>query len=174
MTVGPFTRRDTLFWGVARDWSCTPLKKSFTLKNAGIFKSTSSASQSLSKLPSLASLGQTLFSPASPKVTPLSPKIEPDSSSKKQDHKSSSKSHKCPVSAAAGSSVALEKSKRDCDAECKQRERSRECKDLAHSKSKSSHRERAAENECGGASKHGRSAEPGKLFRSSPFKGMMC
>ena len=110
ITVGPFARRDTLFQDIAGDLELYITEEVITLRNAGIFKSSSSASQSLPRLPSLTSLGQTLSSPASPKVTPHSPKIEPDSSSKKRDHKSSSKSHKHPVSMAAGSSTALEKS----------------------------------------------------------------
>ena len=110
ITVGPFARRDMLFWGIAGDLELYTVEEVITLRNVGIFKSSSSASQSLPRLPSLASLGQVLFSPpASPKVTPHSPKIEPDSSSKKRDHKSSLKSHKCPVSMAAGSSIALGK-----------------------------------------------------------------
>ena len=56
----------------------------------------------------------------------------------------------------------MEKSERDCDAECSRRERSREHEDCAHSKSKSSHHEHATGYEHGGrASKRGRSAEPG-------------
>ena len=100
-----------LFKGVARDLELYTAEEVITLRNMGIFKSSSSASQSLPRLISLASLGQILSSPASPKVTPHSPKIELDSSSKKQDHKCSLKSHKCLVSTAAGSSTALEKSK---------------------------------------------------------------
>ena len=110
MTVGPFARRDMLFQGIFRDLELYTAEEVITLRNAGVFKSSSSASQSLPRLPSLTSLGQILSSPASPKVTPHSPKIELDSSSKKRDHKSSSKSHKHPVSPAAGSSAALKKS----------------------------------------------------------------
>ena len=82
-SVGPFARRDMLFHGIAGDLELYTTEEVITLRNAGVFKSSSSASQSLPKLPSLASLGQTLSSPASPKVTPHSPKIELDSSSKK-------------------------------------------------------------------------------------------
>ena len=110
MTVGPFTRRDMPFQGIAGDLELYTTEEVITLRNGGIFKSSSSVSQSLRRLPSLTSLGQALSSPASPKVTSHSPKIELDSSSKKQDHKSSSKSHKHPVSMAAGSSTVLEKS----------------------------------------------------------------
>ena len=101
MTIGPFASRDMLFCGVAGDLELYTTEEVITLRNAGIFKSSSSTSQP--KLPSLAFLGQALSSPSSPKVAPRSPKIEPDSSSKKRDHKNSSKSHKHPVSAAAGS-----------------------------------------------------------------------
>ena len=119
MTVDPFARRDMLFCGVARDLELYTAEEVITLRNMGIFKSSSSTSQSLPKLPSLTSLGQALSSPTDPKATPCSPKIEPDLSSKKQDHKSSSKSHKHPVSMAAGSSADLEKSKQDHEAEHK-------------------------------------------------------
>ena len=54
MTIGPFARRDMVFWDTAEEVN--------TLRNAGIFKSSSSASQSLPKLPSLVSLGQTILS----------------------------------------------------------------------------------------------------------------
>ena len=145
-----------------------------TLRNAGIFKSSSGTSQSLPKLLPLTSLGQAPFSPTSPKATPHSPKTELDSSSKKWDHKSSSKSQKHPVSLAAGSSTALEKTEQDHDAECRWRERSRECEDCTHSKSKSSHWECTAKSECGRASKHSRSAEPGRPPQSTLFQGMMC
>ena len=111
MTVGPFAKKDMLFQGVTGDLELYTAEEAITLRNVGRFKSSSGTSQSLPKLPSLDSFGQTLSSPTSPKVTPHSAKIEPDSSSKKQGHKSSSKSHKHPVSVAAGSSVALEKSK---------------------------------------------------------------
>ena len=75
MTIGPFTRRDMLFHGIARDLELYTTEEVITLRNVGVFKSSSSASQSLPKLPSLTSLGQTLSSPTSPKVTPHSPKI---------------------------------------------------------------------------------------------------
>ena len=120
--MGPFTSKDTLFRSVAGDLELYTAEEVFTLKNAGIFKSSSSASQSIPKLPSLASLGQALSSPPNPKVTPNSPKVEPVSSSKKRDHKGSSKSHKHPVSVAAGSHADLEKSKQQCEAACKQLE----------------------------------------------------
>ena len=107
------------------------------------------------------SLGQALSSPTSPKVAPHSPKIELDSSSKKWDHKNSSKSHKHPVSTAAGSHADLEKSKQEHEADHRQMERVMECKDHAHPKSRSSHHEHTTGYEHGGASKHGRSVEPG-------------
>ena len=110
MTVGPFAKRDTLFWGVAGDLELYTAEEVITLRNVGIFKSSSSGSKSPPKLPSLTSLDQVLSSPAIPKVAPHSPKVEPDSSSQKQDHTSSSKSHKHPVSMAFGSRAALEKS----------------------------------------------------------------
>ena len=83
MTIGPFARRDMLFQDIAGYLELCTTEEVITLRNMGIFKSSSSASQLLPKLPSIASLGQTLSSPASPKVAPHSPKIEPDSSSKK-------------------------------------------------------------------------------------------
>ena len=83
MTVGPFASKDTLFHGIAREFKLYTAEEVITLRNAGIFKSSSSVSQSLPKLPSLTSLGQTLSSPPDPKVAPHSPKIELDSSSKK-------------------------------------------------------------------------------------------
>ena len=119
-----------LFLGVAGDLELYTTEEVITLRNAGIFKSSSGASQSLSKLPSLTSLGQIQSAPTTPKATPHSPKVKPDSSSKRQDYTSSSKSHKHPVSVAAGSSTSLEKSNEwDHDAECRHHERSRECKD---------------------------------------------
>ena len=96
ITIGPFASKDMLFCGIARDLELYTAEEVITLRNAGIFKS-SSTNQSTPKLPSLASLGQALSSPPDPKVTPHSPKVEPDSSSKKRDHKSSSRSHKRPV-----------------------------------------------------------------------------
>ena len=127
-------------------------------------------SQSLPKLPSLTSLGQTLSSPTSPKVAPHSPKIEQDSSSRKQDHKSSLKSHKHPVSMAAGSSADLEKSEWEHEAEHRQMERIREHEDHAHSKSRSSHHECTTGYEHGGASKCGRSVEPGSSLEHPHLK----
>ena len=110
VTMGPFSRKDTLFLGVARDLELYTIEEVITLRNAGILKSSSGASQSLSKLPSLTSLGQIPSAPTTPKVTLHSPKVELDSSSKRQDYKSSLKSHKHPVSVAAGNSMSLEKS----------------------------------------------------------------
>ena len=108
--VGPFVKRDMLFQGIAGELEQYTSEEVLTLRNVGAFKSSSSGSKPLLELPSLASLGQALPSPTSPKVTPYSPKIELDLSSKNWDHTSSLKSHKCPVSVAAGSSAALEKS----------------------------------------------------------------
>ena len=82
MTVGPFTRRDTLFQGVAGDLELYTTEEVITLRNMGIFKSSSGASQSLPKLPSLTTLGQIQSAPASAKSPPHSPKVELDSSSK--------------------------------------------------------------------------------------------
>ena len=82
ITVGPFASKDTLFCGAARDLELYTTEEVITLKNVGIFKS-SSTSKSTPKLPLLASLGQALSSPPDPKVTPSSPKVEPGSSSKK-------------------------------------------------------------------------------------------
>ena len=107
VTVGPFASKDTLFHGIAGDLELYTAEEVITLRNVGIFKSSSSASQSTPKLPSLASLGQALSSPTDPKVTPRSPKIEPDLSSKKWDHKSSSKSHKHPVSCSCQGAVQI-------------------------------------------------------------------
>ena len=58
VTIGPFTRRDTLFLGIAGDLDLYTTEEVITLRNTGIFKSSSDASQPLSKLPSVASLGQ--------------------------------------------------------------------------------------------------------------------
>ena len=162
VTVGPFSRRDTLFLGIARDLELYTIEEVISLRNMGIFKSSSGASQSLSKLPSLASLGQIQSAPTTPKATPHSSKVKLDSSSKKQDYKSSSNSHKHSVLVAAGSSMSLEKSdEQDHDAECRWCKRSRECKDCSHLKDKSLHHECTMGHNHGGASKHGRSAEPG-------------
>ena len=76
VTIGPFSRRDTLFLGVAGDLELYTTEEVITLRNAGIFKSSSGASQSLSKLPSLTSLGQKQSTCATPKATPRSPKVE--------------------------------------------------------------------------------------------------
>ena len=160
MTVVPFTSRDTLFYGVAGDLELYTAEEVITLRNAGIFKSSSNASQSFPKLPSLASLGQSLSSPTSPKAPPHSPKIEPDSSSKKQDQKGSLKSHKRPVSTAAGSHVDLEKSEWEHKANCRQMERVMECKDCSHPKSRSSHHEHTTGYERSRASNHSRSVDP--------------
>ena len=128
MTVGPFSSRDMLFCGVAGDLELYTAEEVITLRNAGVFKSSSSTNQP--KLPSLVSLGQTLSSPTSPKVAPGSPKIAPhspkvelDSSSRKQDQKSFSKSHMHPVSAAAGSCADLKKSEQEHEADCRPMER---------------------------------------------------
>ena len=83
MTVGTLARRDMLFQSVAGDLELYTAEEVITLRNVDIFRSSSSASLSLPRLPSLTSLGQILSSPVSPKVTPLSPKIELDSSSRK-------------------------------------------------------------------------------------------
>ena len=115
MTIGPFTSRDMLFHGIAGYLELYTTEEVITLRNAGIFKSSSSTSQP--KLPSLTSLSQALSSPTSPKVASCSPKIEPDSSSKKWDHKNSSKSHKHLVSSAAGSHADLEESEREREAD---------------------------------------------------------
>ena len=167
-----------LFAGIARDLELYTTEEVMSLRSAGILKSPSGASLSLSKLSSLTSLAQIQSAPTTPKVTPGSPKVELDSSSKKRNYTSSSKIHKHPVSVAAGSSASLEKSyEQDHDTECRWREdkghnknheRSRECEDHACLKGKSSHHEHASGQDCGRASKHGRSAEPG-----SSFKGMM-
>ena len=83
ITIGPFAKRDMLFWDTAGDLELYTTEEVIALRNGGVFKSSSSVSKSLPKLPSLTSLGQVLSSPISPKVSPHSPKIEPDSSSKK-------------------------------------------------------------------------------------------
>ena len=103
-TVGPFTNRDMLFCGTARDLKLYTAEEVITLKKVGIFKSLSTIKCS-PKLPLLASLGQALSSPPDPKVTSSSPKVELDSSSKKRDHKSSSKSQKYPVSTATAKNL---------------------------------------------------------------------
>ena len=45
--VGPFARRDTLLHGIASDLELYSTEEFITLRNAGMFKSASSASQSL-------------------------------------------------------------------------------------------------------------------------------
>ena len=72
-TVGPFAKRDTLFRDITGYLELYTAEEVITLRNVGMFKSSSGASQSLPKLLSLTSLGQTLSSPTSPKVTPHSP-----------------------------------------------------------------------------------------------------
>ena len=67
ITVGPFSRRDMLFPGVTRNLELYTTEEVITLRNAGIFKSSSGASQSLSKLPSLTSLGQIQSTPPLPR-----------------------------------------------------------------------------------------------------------
>ena len=118
ITIGPFASKDTLFCSTTRDLELYTAEEVLTLKNVGIFKS-SSTSKSSPKLPLLSSVGQALSSPPDPKVTLSSPKMELDSSSKKRDHKSSSKSQKHTVSVAT---------------------RSHADEDHSHSKSKSSQR----------------------------------
>ena len=58
VTIGPFSRRDMLFQGVARDLELYTAEEVITLRSMGIFKSSSGVSQSLPRLPSLASLSQ--------------------------------------------------------------------------------------------------------------------
>ena len=58
ITIGPFSRRDMLFQGIAGDLELYTAEEVITLRNVGIFKSSLSVSQSLPKLPSLTSLGQ--------------------------------------------------------------------------------------------------------------------
>ena len=65
ITIGPLSR-DTLFQGIAGDLELYTTEEVITLRNAGIFKSSSGTSQSLSKLPSLTSLGQIQSAPALP------------------------------------------------------------------------------------------------------------
>ena len=135
-----------------RDLELYTTEEVMSLRSAGVVKSSSDASLSLSKLSSFTSLAQIQSAtPATPKIIPGSPKVELDSSSKRQDYTSSLKSHKHPVSAAAGSSTSLERSDEwDHDAECmrhdkdkghdKNRERSRECEGRSHhQKGKSLH-----------------------------------
>ena len=47
ITVGPFASRDTLFCGVAGDLELYTAEEVITLRNVGVFKSSSSVSQSL-------------------------------------------------------------------------------------------------------------------------------
>ena len=162
ITMGPFSKKDMFFLGITGDLELFTTEEVMTLRNAGILKSSSGASLSLPKLSSLASLGQIQSAPATPKVAPHSAKVEPDSSSKRRDYTGSLKSHKCLVSVAAGSSASLEKSdEQDCDTVCRWHERSRKCENHAHTKGKSSHHKHTSGHDCGGASKHGRAAEPG-------------
>ena len=172
ITVGPFCSMDTLFLGVTRDLQLYTTEEVVCLRSAGVLKPSSAPSLSISKLSSLASLAKMQPAPSTlglPKISPGSPKAEPDSSSKRQENTSSSKGHKHPVSAAAGSSVLLERSDEwDCDADCKGRE-----KDKAHDKNhkrskehdrlkhKSLHCELTSGHDHSGAVKHGRSAESG-------------
>ena len=58
VTVGPFSGRDMLFWGIARDLELYTAEEVITLRNTGIFRSSSGTSKSLPRLPSLTSLGQ--------------------------------------------------------------------------------------------------------------------
>ena len=118
--MGPFSSKDMLFPGIARDLELYTTEEVMSLRSAGILKSSSGASLSLSKLSLLAYLAQIQSAPATPKVIPGSPKAEPDSSSKRWDHTSPLKSQKSPVSVAAGSTAALEKSDvQDHDAQCR-------------------------------------------------------
>ena len=48
ITIGPFSRRDMLFLGITGDLELYTTEEVITLRNAGIFKSSSGASQSLS------------------------------------------------------------------------------------------------------------------------------
>ena len=170
MTVGPFASRDMLFCGFTGDLELYTAEEDIILGNTGIFKSSSSASQTHPKLPSFTSLGQSLSSATSPKVAPCSPKIELDSSSKKWDQEVSLKSHKCPVSTAAGSCADLEKSERECEADRRQMERVMEFEDHAHPKSKSSHHEHTTGYEHGRGSKCGRSIKPISLSEQPRLK----
>ena len=61
ITIGPFTSRDTLFPSTARDLDLYTTEEIITLKNMGIFKSTSTIKSS-PKLPSLAFLSSPSFS----------------------------------------------------------------------------------------------------------------
>ena len=45
MTIGPFASRDMLFCGIAGDLELYTTEEVITLRNAGIFKSSSSTSQ---------------------------------------------------------------------------------------------------------------------------------
>ena len=126
ITMGPFSSMDMLFPGIAGDLELYTTEEVMHLRSAGVVKSSSGASLSLSKLSSLASLAQIQSAPTTPKIIPGSP----NSSSKKRDYTSSLKSHKCLVTVAAGSSTSLERSNvRDCDAEHRWHE-----KDKGHDK----------------------------------------
>ena len=98
--------------------------------------------------------------------------MEPDSSTRKQDVSNSPRSYRCPVSTAAGSHEDLDKSEHECeathkqlhqkiDAECRQRERSRECEERSHPKSRNLHHGCITGYERGPAPKRGRSFDPG-------------
>ena len=114
--------------------------------------------------------------PRPPPVNSKSPyhcsKVEPDSSTRKQDYKSFPRSYRHPVSMATGSREDLDKSEHEHEATCKQlhqeidakrrrRERSRECEECNHSKSRNSHHGHTTGYKHGPALKCGRSIELG-------------
>ena len=133
VTIGPFTSTDTLFHGSAGDLDLYTAEEVVALRNARVFKSSISG-------------------PSTPILPSLTSKVEPDFSTSKQDHRSSPQSDKCPVSVATGSCEDLDKSEHKCEAthkqlnleintKCRQRERSRECDEHSHPKSKDLHHE---------------------------------
>ena len=131
VTIGPFTSMDTLFPGSAGDTDLYMDEEVIVLMNTRVFKS------SISGL-------------STPKLPSLTRKVEYDSSTRKRDHLTSPQSHRCPVSVAAGSHEDLDKSEheheaacqrlhREIDTEHRQRERSRECEEHGHLKSRDLH-----------------------------------
>ena len=80
ITVGPFSGKAMLFPGIAGDLELYPTEEVMSLRTAGILKSSSGASLSLSKSSLLTFLAQIQLVPTNLKIIPGSPKVKLDSS----------------------------------------------------------------------------------------------
>ena len=83
ITMGPFSRKDMLFPGVAGDLELYTTEEVITLRNVGILNPLQVPANPSLSCHLLTSLGQIPSTPATPKVTPHSSKVKLDLSSKR-------------------------------------------------------------------------------------------